>query len=116
MKTLEDRLGAARQILLEMEARESNNFALARKVLGEMEEDVRALRMEVGRKQIEIFTEEEFAAKLKISVTTLRRIRREGRVQPLQLTEKTIRYSSLQLERVHEIFPRAARSGLRKVS
>jgi ribosomal protein S13 len=74
-----------------------------RALLGEIEEELRTLRREVTQKQIEFFTEKEFAAKLRVSHDVIANMRRDGELDPLRL-RGLVRYSSLQLENAHEIF------------
>jgi len=104
LPTPEEKCAVARRLILELEARDRQTFALAMKALGELEEDVRELRREAAKRNIEIFTEEEFAAKFKVSPSTIARERKAGRIEPLAMGQNIVRYSSLQFERAHEIF------------
>lgn len=104
MTTAEDKIQAFRNVLLQIEAQQSQAVVLARKALGEIEEDVRELRRESAKRNIEIFTEEEFAAKFKVSAATIARERKAGRIKALEMGQNIVRYSSLQLEGAHEIF------------
>ncbi len=101
--SIDEKIENTRKLVAEQEAREGQTWATVRALLGEIEEELRILRRQVDQKQIEFFTEREFAAKLKVGEDTIARMRRDGELDPLRL-RGLVRYSSLQLERAHEIF------------
>jgi hypothetical protein len=121
MTTAEEKIQALRNLLVQAEAQHSQTIVLARKALGEIEDDVRELRREAAKRDTRIFTEAEFAALFKVSPETMARERKAGRIQPLEMGQNVVRYSSLQLEGAHEIFrsrPKLVgeRKGTRKAS
>jgi hypothetical protein len=104
MSTPEEKCTVARRLLLELEARDQQTIALFKKALGEIEEDVRELRRESAKRDMQIYTEAEFAALFKVSESTMARERKAGHIHPLEMGQHVVRYSSLQLEQAHAIF------------
>lgn len=109
----DERSQLAIQELLEAQGQAARAIAFAQQRINELEQECAELRSEVAVKHIEIFTEAEFAERLKVSSATIKRARKEGRIVPLELgsagSTQCIRYSSEHLERVSEIFkPRLA--------
>lgn len=101
-----DKARDATQGLLDAEAVVLQSLARARSTISALEQEAMELRREVATKQVEIFTEAEFAERLKVSTSTLRRARLAGKIRPLEVgSPNCIRYSSVDhLEHLGEIF------------
>jgi hypothetical protein len=93
----------ARRRLIEVEASIVQALTTARVSITELEEENHALRREALERRTEFYTEREFAALLKVSESTIRRLRKAHRIEPLMVGD-SIRYSSLHVEQIHDIF------------
>jgi hypothetical protein len=96
-------IAAAQQKLAELEASMNLAVGLARASLVLVEQENVELRRESLARRTSFYTEREFAAILKVSVSTIARLRRAAKLEHLQVGNQ-IRYSSVHLERAHEIF------------
>jgi len=99
----ETKIEEARRLAFESEALILQSMASLRAALNEAEEENRQLRIEKARREIEIFTEREFAARLQVSDATLRRLRKRRQIEPIYVGG-LVRYTSRHLEQLHEIF------------
>src|SRR3954466_13473337 len=106
----DERSQLAIQELLEAQGQAARAIAFAQQRINELEQECAELRSEVAVKHVEIFTEAEFAERMKVSRDTIKRARQQGLIVPLHVgSALCIRYSSEHLERVSEIFkPRLA--------
>lgn len=99
-----EKIQTARSIVAQAEAREGQAWAAVRGLLGEIEEEIRMLRVEKARREVQYFTRKEFAKRLGVSDETLYRAEVRGDIQPAVTVMSLGRYSSLQLEWADEIF------------
>lgn len=99
----EDKVAAARTRLGEVEATVLQALASARATLNELEEANLQLRREALKRNTQFYTEQQFAALLKVSESTIARLRKAGKITPLMVGGQ-FRYSSLHVEQSHEIF------------
>jgi excisionase family DNA binding protein len=95
----------AQQRLSEAEASMLQALGFARAALVLVENENLELRRENLARRTEFFTEREFAELLKVSVSTIARLRRAAKLEHLQVGSQ-IRYSSVHVEKAHEIFGR----------
>lgn len=102
MNALEEKCAVARRLILELEARDRQTFALAMKALGEIEEDARELRREALKRDVEFFTEEQFAARVKVSAKSIAKLRKAGKLIPCNVGGP-IRYSTAHVEQLSQI-------------
>lgn len=103
MITTDERIAAARRQLAEVEADMLQALARVRALLVIVEEENRELRREALERKTEFYTEREVGAVLKVSYSTVTRLRKAGRLPYLQVGGQ-IRYTSVQLAQVGEIF------------
>jgi excisionase family DNA binding protein len=108
-----DVIDAAKERLLEAERVIGQALALSRFALAQAEEENRKLHSTIRRSELLIFTEREFAQRLKVSKSTIARLRKKGVIKPLMVGNQ-IRYSSTLLAEVDEIFSLPARSNRRR--
>lgn len=101
---IDDKIQQARSIVAETEAREGQTWAIVRGLLGEIEEDLRTLRVEKARREVQYFTRKQFAERLLVSEATMVRAEILGKIKPAVRIMSRERYSSLQLEFADEIF------------
>lgn len=102
MTTAEEKIQALRNLLVQAEAQHSQTILLVRKALGEVEEDVRDLRREAMKRDVEFFTEEQFAARVKVSAKSIAKLRKSGKLEPCNVGGP-IRYSSAHVEHLSRI-------------
>ena len=102
--SIDDKIQKARSIVAEAEARDGQTWAIVRGLLGEIEENLRALRIEKARRDMQYYTRKQFAERLQVSESTVARAERRGEIQPAVAIGILGRYSSLQLEFAGEIF------------
>ncbi len=110
-------IAGARQAALEAESHISlalGELALVRSELSRVEEENRDLRVEAVKREMRFYTEREFAAILKVSLSTIARLRRAARLEHLQVGNQ-IRYSSVHLEKAHEIFGQGSKPGSKRL-
>jgi hypothetical protein len=105
-------IATAQRQIAELEAAVNQAVGSARASLAVVEEENRELRRESMARSTSFYTEREFAALLKVSVSTIARLRRAAKLEHLQVGSQ-IRYSSVHIERAHELFSagRKASSG-----
>jgi len=117
MTRADEQVAAARANLLEAETSVLHAFASMRASLNRLEEENRQLRQESLKQQNKVYTEQEFAAELKVSPEHLARLRKRGEIEPLNVGG-LIRYSSAtHLARLEEIFAeKPVRTKLRRIS
>lgn len=108
-----DQLAAARRRVLEAEASMLHALASARSALSSAEEQIHEMRRQELKRRTEFFTEQEFADMLRVSESTIARLRKRGTLQPL-MVGGLIRYSSLHVEQAHEIFAQSGSTGQAK--
>lgn len=110
-------IAAAQQKLAELEASMNLIIGSLRASLVLVEEENRELRREALKRNTEFFTELEFAALVKVSVTTVKRLRRSGRLTHVRIGQ-LVRYTTAHLgqfeDQVDKGRPRSARSRLRR--
>jgi DNA-binding XRE family transcriptional regulator len=92
MSTLENKIDSTRHLLLQIEAQHTQSVALARKALGEIEEEARELRREALKRDVQFFTEKQLAQRVGVSQKTIERMRKAGDLTPC--ISSPIRYSS----------------------
>jgi hypothetical protein len=109
----EERLSAAQQQLLEIEARVIHALGIARSILAATQQEHRELRNHADRTRFEIYTEREFAGLLKVSVSTIARLRKAGKIEHLSVGNQ-IRYSTTNLFNVVQTFSTAGQLRSRK--
>jgi hypothetical protein len=102
--SIEDKIATARKIVAETEGREGQTWAIVRGLLGEIEEELRGLRVEAAQRQTEYFTEAQFAEKLRVSEQHIRKLRKRIDIQPPPYIGSLIRYSSIHLAKANEIY------------
>ena len=96
-------IAAAQQKLAELEASMSLAIGSVRASLVLVEEENRELRRESLERRTEYYTEREVALILKVSYSTVARLRAKGKLRYLRIGTQ-IRYSSEQLAMVGETF------------
>jgi hypothetical protein len=101
---VDEKIQTARSIVAEAESRGGQAWALVRGLLGEIEEELRTLRIEKARREVQYFTRKQFADRLQVSEDTVRRAEVRGDIKPAVTIGSIDRYSSLQLEWADEIF------------
>lgn len=101
---IDEKMQTARSIVAEAESRVGQALALVRGLLGEIEEELRTLRVEKARREVQYFTRKQFAERLQVSEDTLKRAEDHGDIKPAVTIGSRARYSSLQLEWADEIF------------
>lgn len=100
-------IAGARQVALEAESYMRlalGELERVRSALSRVEEENRDLRVEAAKRQSQFYTESEFAQLLKISKSTLQRLRKDLRIDPPPYIGCRVRYSSVHLERAYAIF------------
>jgi hypothetical protein len=96
----------ARQMALEAESHINlalGALACVRTELSRVEEENRDLLVEAAKRQMQFYTEREFAQLLKVSAATIARLRRTDKLQFLRVGTQ-IRYTSEHLALVAEVF------------
>jgi hypothetical protein len=111
--TYEERCAAARRALMEAEESVLQALASARVTVTALEEETRQLSETATRQHMEIYTEQQFAKLMQVSLTTIRRARKRGVIEPI-FVEGIIRYTTLHLMQAPEIF-RPQKTKLRRV-
>ena len=101
---VDEKIQTARAIVAEAESRDGQTWALMRGLLGEIEEEIRTLRIEKARREVQYFTRKEFAERLQVSEDSIKRAEARGDIKPALMIGSLSRYSSLQLEWADEIF------------
>jgi DNA-binding transcriptional regulator YiaG len=101
---VDEKIQSVRSIVAEAEARDVQTWAVVRGLLGEIEEELRTLRIETAQREVQYFTRREFAERLGVSEATLKRAEDRGDIKPAVTVMSLERYSSLQLEWADEIF------------
>jgi hypothetical protein len=101
---IDDKIQTARALVAEQEAREGQTWAIVRGLLGEIEEEIRTLRVEKERREVVYFTREQFAERLLVNVSSLKRAEARGEIKPALRIGSKSRYASWQLEYADEIF------------
>jgi uncharacterized protein (DUF3084 family) len=96
-------LETTRADLLKLEGELAQLLTRARYDLEAAEDELRQARKEAAKAQLEFFTEEEFAARLKISAVSLARARRKGLMPCIRLMG-SIRYTTEHLVIAAELF------------
>jgi len=100
-------IAGARQTAVEAESHINaalGALAQVRSALARVEEENRDLRVEAAKRQMQFYTESEFARLLKVSASTLARMRQKFRIDPPPYIGFRVRYSNVHLERAYEIF------------
>lgn len=105
----EECIADTRQKLFELEGQMSQAFAAARSILSQVENQYREARKEALKSEIEFLTEKQLASRLQVSGTTVARLRRNGKLQPLTIGG-CIRYSTNDLLKVDQSFREAGQS------
>lgn len=104
--TTDDRLATAWRELTELEALVHQALGAARGSLVVVEDENRRLRQEALRRRPEFYTEREFAKMLKVSESTLKRIRAKHSLDHMLVGSgdgrQQVRYSSQQVESAQE--------------
>ncbi len=103
---IDDKLQTLRALVAETEAKDQMTWAIVRGSLGEIEEELRTLRAAAAVKQIEYFSEEEFAARLGVSRESIQRLRLKlgDRIQPPPYIGGVVRWSTKHLLQANELF------------
>lgn len=102
---IDDKLQTVRALVAETESKDQQTWAIVRGALGEVEEELRTLRAKVALQQIEYFTEKQFAARLGVSTSHVKRLRLElgDRIQPRPYIGGMVRWSTKHLLQANEI-------------
>lgn len=94
-------IAAAQQKLAELEASMNLAVGLVRASLVSVEAENRDLRRESLERRTEYYTEREFAAVLKVSASTIERLRHAGKLKCLRVGNQ-VRYASMHLTQFAE--------------
>jgi hypothetical protein len=102
--SIDEKIQTARSIVAEAESRGGQAWALVRGLLTEIDEELKTLRVEKARREIQYFTRKQFAERLLMSESSIERAEERGEIAPAVRVGTLDRYSSLQLEFADEIF------------
>lgn len=105
-----DPMAALRARALELEAQAVNLFAAMRATVNQAEEEVRETRARAERFNLEVFTEQEAAARLGVSADTLAGLREKLKLPHLRVGVQ-IRYTN---QHLFEITEKLERNGEQK--
>lgn len=98
-----EQIETAQAELLELQSQLEQVIARTRGVLLLAADEARQAQQQAAKAQLEFFTEEEFAARLKLSPVTVARARRKG-LMPCVMIMGSIRYTTDHLSIAAELF------------